>query len=188
MVHNLSYFYLQPFYLTLVSWISKWWHRKNSSDFELSIRCIDSVYKSLYFSPSPFPAGNDSKIAKIHGWHLKYSSPDPMNQFPATWYNTSIGEGNSICLNKGPYPFLWGDNCEIMSECTLMRQHLKTCFSWISEHFNQTWHKISKGEGDSIVFQQRVNNSKVIALTTFKNLLHNHWANSTKLNQLAFTY
>ena len=56
-----------------------------------------------------------------------------MNQFPATWYNTSIGEGNSICLNKGPQPFLWGDNCAIMSECTLMRQHLKTCFSWISE-------------------------------------------------------
>jgi hypothetical protein len=62
-------------------------------------------------------------------------------------------KGIQVCANKGPGPLQRGDNKKIYMK--IRWGHLKIFFSRSTAlaNFNQTLHKSSLGEGDSILFK-----------------------------------
>ena len=56
-----------------------------------------------------FPRRDNNEIAKIYWRNLKFSSPEPLDQFQTD----TLLKGIQVCSNEGPCPFLRRDNNEI---------------------------------------------------------------------------
>ena len=95
-----------------------------------------------------------------------------------SWYKATVFSSPELKAQVSFSDHLSSVVCPSVCLCKFSHFHLLLQNHWAN--FNQTWHKVSEGEGDSRLFKWRprpsqlgINKNK---LTTFKNLLQNYWA------------
>ena len=101
-----------------------------------------------------------------------------------SWANFKLGtkhpwiNGIQVYSNERPRRSTKGDNYEIVE--IHWRNFVSSPPDSQGVNFNQTWHKVSSGEGDSSLFAfsqgEIIAKERKYTWTQFRNLLQNHWS------------